>query len=159
MFESTKTIFFDVGDTLYSSEEMEAEYPQKLYELIADKHGDVDVAQAKSMLKEAALGVDGKTKHVTKVGAMSELGFTRAQVHEAFCKVNPRAHLQPDPELAVVVQVFKEYGGQIGWRGVFSLLEQIENFAGILHWNRKVRILSVFLVNTRCTHANNLTGL
>jgi FMN phosphatase YigB (HAD superfamily) len=34
-FGNIKTIFFDIADTLYSNEAMEAAYPAKLVELLA----------------------------------------------------------------------------------------------------------------------------
>lgn len=92
MFESISTIFFDVGNTLYISSEMEKEYPKQLVELIATTR-NVELADAKAMLDEVS------KKYVTKVRAMKDLGFSRAQVHEAFCKVDPRKFLSSDKEL------------------------------------------------------------
>ncbi len=39
MFQEVKSIFFDVGDTLYVCPHMEAEYPQRLVALISESHG------------------------------------------------------------------------------------------------------------------------
>jgi HAD superfamily hydrolase (TIGR01549 family) len=98
MFEPVNTIFFDVGNTLYISPDMEKEYPRQLLELIANTRG-VDLAQAKEVFSKI-----GK-KYPNKVGAMEELGYTRAQVHEAFCKVDPRKYLSRDPELVLMMGV------------------------------------------------------
>lgn len=96
--QNIQAIFFDVGDTLYTNEEMEKEYPRQLYKLIA-KTKNIEKDTAKQLLKETTEKLKATEKHVTKVRAMKELGFTRAQVHEAFCKVNPSQFLQKDPEL------------------------------------------------------------
>jgi HAD superfamily hydrolase (TIGR01549 family) len=108
-FKNIKAIFFDVGDTLYSNEEMEKEYPRQLYKLIAQTKG-IDKEQAKVLLKETSEKLKQTEKHVTKVRAMAELGYTRAQTHEAFCKVEPSQFLTKDPKLdAVISELSKKY--------------------------------------------------
>jgi HAD superfamily hydrolase (TIGR01549 family) len=97
-FKVIKAIFFDVGDTLYSNEALEKEYPRQLYNLLA-KTEHIEKDKAKMLLKETTEKLKHTERHVTKVRAMKELGFTRAQVHEAFCKVDPYAFLSPDSEL------------------------------------------------------------
>jgi HAD superfamily hydrolase (TIGR01549 family) len=106
---SVKTIFFDVGDTLYTSKEMEDSYPNKLYELISsDKNVSLD--EAKKILKNSQDSLEGKIPHVTKVAAMSNLGYSRAQVHEAFCKVTPKEYLKEDSKLdAILENLSKKY--------------------------------------------------
>src|SRR5689334_6812889 len=101
-FTDIQAIFFDVGDTLYANEEMEKEYPHQLYKFIAEKKG-IDQDQAKNLLKEATEKLKQTEKHVTKVRAMAELGFTRAQAHEAFCKVDPSKFLVKDPVLDKII--------------------------------------------------------
>lgn len=90
-----QVIYFDIGDTLYFSEEMEKQYPQKLYELISQREG-LTLAEAKESLKTASDSLEGKIPHVTKVAAMASLGYTRSEVHEAFCSVKPNEFLKPD---------------------------------------------------------------
>jgi len=108
-FTHIKAIFFDVGDTLYKNEDLEKEYPRQLYKLIADTK-NLDKDQAKILLKETTEKLKATEKHVTKVRAMRELGFTRAQVHEAFCKVKPSQFLVKDPELdKVIAQLAAQY--------------------------------------------------
>lgn len=101
-FAHIKAIFFDVGDTLYTNEELEKEYPRQLYKLIADTKG-IDKDQAKVLLKGTTEKLKDTEKHVTKVRAMKELGFTRARVHEAFCKVATSKFLTKDPELVNII--------------------------------------------------------
>jgi len=108
-FVHMKAIFFDVGDTLYSNEKMEKEYPRQLYKLIA-KTRNIEKDAAKQLLKDITEKLKATEKHVTKVRAMKELGFTRAQVHEVFCKVDPSQFLTKDPELdAVIAKLAKKY--------------------------------------------------
>jgi HAD superfamily hydrolase (TIGR01509 family) len=108
-FANIKTIFFDVGDTLYISEEMEKEYPRQLLRLLA-KTKNIGELEAKQLLKETTEKLERSERHVTKVRAMKELGFTRAQVHEAFCKVDPSRFLTRDPELdRLILRLSKKY--------------------------------------------------
>lgn len=108
-FAHIKAIFFDVGDTLYTNEDLEKEYPRQLYKLIAETKG-IAKDQAKTLLKETTEKLKATEKHVTKVRAMKELGFTRAQAHEAFCKVDPSKFLAKDPELdTVIAQLATKY--------------------------------------------------
>jgi putative hydrolase of the HAD superfamily len=108
-FENIKAIFFDTSDTLYSNVELEAAYPQELVELIAVSR-QISQAEAKALLKGTANKLRGEVKHVTKVRTMAELGFSRTQVHEAFCKVNPHEFLKPDKELdTVMTDLSKKY--------------------------------------------------
>lgn len=104
-----KAVFFDVGDTLYTNEEMEKAYPQELYKLIAQtKH--IDIEAAKKLLKKTSEKLKQTEKHVTKVRAMAELGFTRAQAHVAFCKVDPKQFLVKDLTLIeVITSLSKRY--------------------------------------------------
>jgi HAD superfamily hydrolase (TIGR01549 family) len=97
-FSHIKAIFFDTSDTLYSSREMEEAYPQKLAELIAVSR-KMSIDEATSLLSVTTKSLEGSVKHVTKVRAMAELGFTRSQVHEAFCKVSPKDYLSSDVQL------------------------------------------------------------
>lgn len=108
-FQNIKAIFFDVGDTLYSNEDMEKEYPRQLYKLISQTKG-IDKDQAKQLLKDTTEKLKRTQKHVTKVRAMEELGYTRAQTHEAFCKVNPSDFLITDGQLdATIAQLAQKY--------------------------------------------------
>jgi HAD superfamily hydrolase (TIGR01549 family) len=132
MFESVNTIFFDVGNTLYMSPEMEKEYPRQLVELLA-KTRNIDLTEAKAILSEVS------KKYVTKVRAMHDLGFTRAQVHEAFCKVDPRKYLSKDPELvAVMTTLASNYGLGIISNFKQAHLEEIIDVLGLskdlFHW-------------------------
>jgi HAD superfamily hydrolase (TIGR01549 family) len=101
-FKNIKAIFFDVGDTLYTNEDLEKEYPRQLHKLLVMTKG-IDKDQAKQLLKDTTEKLKATEKHVTKVRAMAELGFTRAQVHAAFCKVDPYQFLSKDPELDTVI--------------------------------------------------------
>lgn len=109
LFTNIKAIFFDTADTLYSSDEMESAYPKKLTELLQATH-NISYDKAESLLKETAQKLKRTVKHVTKVRTMAELGFSRAQVHEAFCKVNPRGFLSVDKELnSIIERLAKKY--------------------------------------------------
>jgi len=131
MFESVNTIFFDAGDTLYVYPAMEAEYPQRLLELISTTRG-VEITQAEKMLTEATQKLKGSVKHVTKVRAMAELGFTRPQVHDAFCKVDPRKYLSKDSELISVMNTLA-HNYDLGVISNFRLshLEEIPDALGL----------------------------
>jgi HAD superfamily hydrolase (TIGR01509 family) len=109
LFGNVKAVFFDTADTLYSNKAMEAAYPAKLVELLATTR-DISHNEAKDLLKETSEKLKGMVKHVTKVRTMAELGYNRAQVHEAFCKVNPAEFLSPDKELdPIMAQLSKKY--------------------------------------------------
>jgi putative hydrolase of the HAD superfamily len=108
-FGNIKAIFFDIAGTLYSNEAMEAAYPAKLVELLAAARG-ISHDEAKALLKETSEKLKGTIKHLTKVRTMAELGYDRAQVHEAFCKVDPADFLSRDKELdSVMAQLAKHY--------------------------------------------------
>jgi|GEM_PF-1099955 len=108
-FGAVKAIFFDIADTLYSNEHMEAAYPAKLVELLSTTRG-ISPGEAKALLKQTSEKLKGTVKHLTKVRTMAELGYDRAQVHEAFCKVDPAEFLSPDPDLnPVMAQLSKNY--------------------------------------------------
>jgi HAD superfamily hydrolase (TIGR01549 family) len=99
-----KAIFFDTSDTLYRNDDLEAEYPRKLIQLIAVTRG-VSNEEAKRLLEGATEKLKSTEKHVTKVRAAAELGIGRSEVHEkAFCKVRPSDFLVKDHELDAVMQ-------------------------------------------------------
>lgn len=108
-FKHARVIFFDVGDTLYTNEDLEKEYPRQLYKLISQTKY-IEKEEAKALLKETTEKLIQTEKHVTKVRAMAELGFSRMQVHEAFAKVDPHQFLSKDPELTkVMAKLAKKY--------------------------------------------------
>ncbi len=108
-FGNIKAIFFDIADTLYSNEAMEAAYPAKLVELLSATRG-LSADEAKALLKETSERLKGTVSHLTKVRTMAELGYSRAEVHEAFCKVDPSEFLSPDPQLnPVMSRLSKSY--------------------------------------------------
>lgn len=99
-----KAIFFDTSDTLYKSEALEVAYPQKLVELIATTR-HIPISVAKQLLEETTDKLKATEKHVTKVRAAAELGFSREEVHQkAFCLVRPQDYLQPDPALETIIK-------------------------------------------------------
>ena len=101
-FSSVKAIFFDTGDTLYTSDEMEKAYPQKLTECIAKGKG-LTHEEAKKLIEDTTDKLKGTVRHITKVRVAAELGFARARIHEAFCTVNPKDFLNKDPGLDLVM--------------------------------------------------------
>lgn len=131
VYNKIKAIFFDVGDTLYSNEELEKAYPKKLYELISTTK-NLPLEKAKELLNSTTEKLKATEKHVTKVRAMAELGYPRAQVHEAFCKIDPFQFLEKDPELVRVISLLaSKY--QLGLISNFrkSHLIQIINALGL----------------------------
>lgn len=108
-FTDIKAIFFDTAETLYTSPEMEAAYPEAVAKLVA-KTRHISLEAAEALLKQTKNQLQQTTtEHITKVRTMAELGFSRAQVHEAFCTVNPRDFLQPDPALNAVMAELKQH--------------------------------------------------
>jgi HAD superfamily hydrolase (TIGR01549 family) len=108
-FANIRAIFFDTSDTLYKSAEMEAAYPQKLVELIATTR-NIPADKAKRLLNEATEKLKATEKHVTKVRAAAEFGFSRAEVHEkAFCMVRPKDYLSEDTELEAVISMLTQH--------------------------------------------------
>ncbi len=101
-FNNIHAIFFDTSDTLYKNAELEAAYPQKAVELIAVTRG-IPEDEAKRLLKDTQEKLKGKVAHVTKVRVMAELGFSREDVHKAFCTVRPQDYLSQDAALGVVI--------------------------------------------------------
>lgn len=97
-----KAIFFDVADTLYINKELEKQYPLKLAELVSQER-QVSVEDAERLLAETMKNLEGSEKHVTKVRAMRELGFSREQVHAAYAKVIPSQYLSSDSQLATML--------------------------------------------------------
>lgn len=108
-FKHIKAIFFDVADTLYTNEELEKEYPRRLVNLLAETR-NIEKDEAKQLIKATTEKLKATEKHVTKVRTMKELGFTRGQVHEAICKVDPSQYLTKDPELDdIIARLAKKY--------------------------------------------------
>lgn len=103
MFEAAEVIFFDVGGTLYKNSKMDREYTQRLLELIATTRA-LSHQQAEKVFEDTKEGLKCSVRHITKVRAMQELGFTRSEVHDAFCKVDPYRYLVRDEELRALIQ-------------------------------------------------------
>jgi putative hydrolase of the HAD superfamily len=102
-FSGIRAVFFDTSDTLYTNAAMEAAYPQKLAELIAETR-NVSTDEAERLLKESTEKLKATEKHVTKVRAAAELGLSRKEVHErAFCLVRPTDYLVEDAQLKVTM--------------------------------------------------------
>jgi putative hydrolase of the HAD superfamily len=102
-FTNIKAIFFDTSDTLYKNKELEKAYPEKLVELIAETKS-ISKDSARQLLDSTTEILKSSEKHVTKVRAAEELGFSRSEVNEkAFCKVKPGDYLEKDEELGVVI--------------------------------------------------------
>ncbi len=102
-FSSVKVIFFDTSDTLYKSKELEAAYPKKLIELIAEAK-DISHNEAKKLFKGATDILKITENHVTKVRVAAEFGLSRSRVHEeAFCKVRPSDYLKNDKQLDLIM--------------------------------------------------------
>lgn len=107
-FSNIQAIFFDTSDTLYKNEALEKAYPDKLVELIAITK-DIAKDEARQLLSDTTERLKKTEKHVTKVRAAEELGFTRPEVHEkAFCKVVPRDYLSKDEALDTVMSQLAE---------------------------------------------------
>jgi putative hydrolase of the HAD superfamily len=99
-----KAVLFDLSDTLYRNEELEEQYPEQLHLLLARDKG-LTIEEAKAFMKKTKKGLEEKTgRHITKVAVMQELGYTRAQVHEEFCRVDPEKFLRPDSQLAELME-------------------------------------------------------
>ena len=97
-------ILFDLSDTLYKNKELEEQYPEQLHHLLARDRG-LTVEEAQAFMKKTKKELEEKTgKHITKVAVMSALGYTRAQVHEEFCRVDPAKYLVPDFKLAALIE-------------------------------------------------------
>ena len=97
------TILFDLGNTLYQNKEFDRQYPRQLKLLLAKDRGISEI-EASNLLKDAAEDLKKESsKHVTKVATMEALGYTRKQVHDAFCKNNPFDFLDKDLKLAGIL--------------------------------------------------------
>lgn len=108
-FENIKAIFFDTSDTLYKSAELEAAYPKKLVELIAETC-NLSADEAANQLKETVERLKTTEKHVTKVRAAAEFGLSREQVHQqAFSKVMPSEYLAKDEALDNVMSLLANH--------------------------------------------------
>jgi len=102
-FTNLKAIFFDTSDTLYKNEELEKAYPTRLVEMIAEAKG-LSIDEAKQLLNDTTEKLKATEKHVTKIRAAKELGFTPEQVYElAFDKVVPSEFLAKDEALDAVI--------------------------------------------------------
>lgn len=129
-FNGVKAIFFDTSDTLYKSAEMESAYPRKLVELIASTHS-ISTEEAKNQLKEVTEQLKASEKHVTKVRAAAEFGFSRQEVHDkAFCKVNPQDYLSKDDGLDVVMAKLAQHY-QLGIISNLRYSHMLEVFAAL----------------------------
>ncbi len=107
-FTDIQAIFFDISDTLYKNAELEKAYPQKAVELIATTR-NISENEAQQLFDEAAEKIKTKVNHITKVGTMAELGFSRAQVHAAFCTVRPQEYLKEDKVLSSIISQLAQH--------------------------------------------------
>lgn len=99
-----KAILFDLGNTLYSNKEFDKQYPKRLIELLA-KDKNISIEEAEIFLKNTKKKFDDKSDtHITKVATMKALGYSRSQVHDAFCRNKPEEYLKPDPELKEMLE-------------------------------------------------------
>ncbi len=96
--KDVKAILFDVGGTLYSSEEFDKQFTLQIEELLAEKLS-ISIEKARSQLKKRMKELLKKESDPSKVRAMATFGITRSEVHEAFCKVNPDKFLSPHPPI------------------------------------------------------------
>jgi FMN phosphatase YigB (HAD superfamily) len=94
-----KMIFFDLGNTLYRNDEMEREYVIRLHKLLAEDR-QIPLAEAENLFDTTRNHLKTRLQHATKVSAMEALGYTRKQVHDAFCQVDPGVFLTRDPRLS-----------------------------------------------------------
>jgi FMN phosphatase YigB (HAD superfamily) len=94
-----KMIFFDLGNTLYRDDEMEREYVIRLHKLLADDR-QIPLAEAENLFDTTRNRLKTRLQHATKVSAMEALGYTRKQVHDAFCQVDPGVFLTRNPQLS-----------------------------------------------------------
>ncbi len=102
-FSNIKAIFFDASDTLYKNEELEKAYPARLVDMISEAKS-LTTEQAKQLLNDTTEKLKATEKHVTKIRAAKELGFSPEQVYEkAFDKVVPSDFLVKDEALEVVI--------------------------------------------------------
>src|SRR3989338_3825509 len=108
-FASVKAIFFDASDTLYTNKRMEDAYPHHAAGLLA-KTRNIPHGEAEQLLKETMEQLKGKVKHVSRVRAMAEFGFSKDDVHRAYARIKPHEFLEEDKELdAVMAKLAKKY--------------------------------------------------
>ena len=94
-----KVVLFDLGNTLYSNKDFDKQYPMRLYEMLAEDKG-VSIDEAKGMVKQKGEELKATSdKHLTKVATMAAFGYSRPQVHQAFCKNDPSQYLDKNPPL------------------------------------------------------------
>ncbi|MBP6880457.1 HAD family hydrolase [Candidatus Saccharibacteria bacterium] len=129
-FEKIKAVFFDTSDTLYKSVELEAAYPRKLVELIAETC-NISTEEAEHQLNETIEQLKETENHVTKVRAAAEFGINRKQVHQkAFCKVIPSEYLRKDDGLnSVMAHLAKYY--KLGIISNLNKLHMLEVFSAL----------------------------
>lgn len=109
-FTDIKAIFFDTSDTLYKNKALEEAYPARLVRMIAESKG-LRIEQAEQLLIGTTEKLKSTEKHVTKIRAAKELGFSPEQVYElAFDKVVPSEFLVKDEALgAVITELAQHY--------------------------------------------------
>lgn len=103
-FGGIRVVFFDVGDTLYSSKDMGEQYVLQLEQLLSEDQG-IDLEQARRIIEQKTIELKSSIPHVTKVSVMESLGYIRKQVHQAFNKVEPARYLKEDNQLRKLLQL------------------------------------------------------
>ncbi|MFH1126324.1 MAG: HAD family hydrolase [Candidatus Altiarchaeota archaeon] len=105
-----KTVLFDLGNTLYKNEEFDSQYPRLLSMLLA-KDREITLEEAEETISETAKELKKKSsEHVTKVAMMEALGYTRTEVHDEFCKNNPKDFVKEDRQLVkMLARLSEEY--------------------------------------------------
>lgn len=91
---NVKAILFDVGGTLYVSNEFDKQFSLQIEKLLAERL-KIPLEEAQYLLKIKKEELLKKENYPSKVSAMAAFGINRSEVHEAFCKVNPGCYLNP----------------------------------------------------------------
>jgi len=98
-----KAVLFDLGGTIYKNEILDRQYPAGLIRMLARDRG-ITEEESSHLMKITAGSVEAASgRHPTKVATLEALGYTRSQVHEEFCKVEPAQYLESSPEVASIL--------------------------------------------------------
>ena len=108
IFKEIQGILFDVGGTLYLSKEFDRQFPLQLEKLLADKLS-ISIDEACDRLTKRIEKLSKTENNPTKVRAMNSFGIERDEVHNAFCQVNPKNFLKPNPSVKILLKkLFKD---------------------------------------------------
>ncbi len=124
--EKVEGLLFDVGGTLYVSDQLDKQFSREIEKVLA-RVERVSVDEARILLKDKIRELSETEGDPSRVRAMAAFGVSREQVHEAFGEVKPKLFLKANPKLKEMLVRLKRNGRRLAYLSNFrnELVEEI----------------------------------